>query len=122
MIFAFILTLIAILVGDAVTLWLDVPIPGPVVGLVVAFLIFVRFDGPTPAASTLFDMMIPHAPVFFVPAGVGVVAHADLISASWVPIIFAILVGTAIALVATGIAMQFILNSSSRNSWFILIK
>jgi holin-like protein len=42
----------------------------------------------------------------FVPAGVGVVLHLQLLAEAWLPIAGALLFGTAITIVVTGWLMQ----------------
>lgn len=80
------LTAVAILLtcqlcGETIAGALDLPLPGPVLGLAVLTVLFVL-------RPTLYDRGAPTAPIIlshlsllFVPAGVGVVASLDLLSA-----------------------------------------
>ena len=104
------LVLVSIAIGDLVTTTLAVPIPGSILGLVGAAAYFASRGGPTPGMSGMFDGLIPYAPMLFVPAGAGVVANLDLIATSWLPIFAVITLGTAGALLATGLAAQLLLN------------
>jgi holin-like protein len=106
MISAFVLTLLLIVIGDAFTTALEIPVPGPVVGLLIVSVVFTARAGPTPAMSRMFDAIIPYAPMLFVPAGAGVIAHADAIAAKWLPIVSVITLGTFAVLLVTGLMVQ----------------
>jgi holin-like protein len=106
MLAAFLLTFLLIVFGEAVTTALEIPVPGPVVGLLVLAVVFAAREGPTPAMSRMFDAIIPYAPMLFVPAGAGVIAHADAIAANWLPIISVITLGTFAVLLVTGLIVQ----------------
>ena len=110
MLLAFVLVLVSIALGDVLTSALSIPIPGSVLGLLGAAFAFAHRGEPTPAMGSMFDAIIPHAPLLFVPAGVGLVANLDLIAASWLPIVAAITIGTAGALLATGLSAQLLLQ------------
>lgn len=68
MIFAIALTVKAIILGDAITPLLQLPAPAAVIGLLCAAICFVRRGSPDPAMAWMFDAMLPHAPILFVPA------------------------------------------------------
>lgn len=90
------------LAGEAVVRAADVPIPGHVCGmtlLVVALLVrIVPVDWVRPAAKALLD----HLGLLFVPAGVGVMVHADLIAEQWLPISVALVASTFAVMAVTG--------------------
>lgn len=104
------LVLSSIAIGDLVTANFGLPIPGSILGLIVATAYFASRGGPPPAMTSMFDGLIPHAPMLFVPAGASVVANLELIAVSWVPIAAVITLGTAGALLATGVAAQLLLQ------------
>jgi holin-like protein len=105
-----VLILSLLVAGDVVLDALQLPVPGPAAGLIFMTLYFVARGGPTPSAAHLFDTIIPVAPLFFVPAAVGVVANLELIASAWLSIICAITLGTAATLIITGFAAQFALR------------
>jgi holin-like protein len=113
MLAAFLLTLLLIVFGEAVTTALEIPVPGPVVGLLVLAVVFAAREGPTPAMSRMFDAIIPYAPMLFVPAGAGVIAHADAIAANWLAIVSVITLGTFAVLLVTGLIVQALVRMLS---------
>lgn len=90
------------LAGEVAAPLLPIPIPGPVVGMVLllAALGFglVRLEWVKGAADALLSRM----GLFFVPAGVGVIAHTELLRREWLPIVVALVVSTVAVLAATG--------------------
>lgn len=52
--------------------------------------------------QSLADFLLKHIGMFFVPPGVALMLHFDLIAAEWLPITIATLVSTVMVLAATG--------------------
>jgi holin-like protein len=114
MIIAIAMTLTAIILGDAVTALLQIPVPGAIMGLLCAASYFVWRGSPHPAMARMFDAVIPHAPILFVPAGAGVVANLDVIAGGFLAIVSVITLGTVATLIVTGVAMQALLRAKPR--------
>lgn len=98
------------LAGEAVARAFHLPIPGPVLGmgLLLAALLARRA---VPAGLALAaDGLLGHLGLLFVPAGVGVVLHLDVLAADAWPIGLAVLAGTLIAIGATGLVAQRLLR------------
>jgi holin-like protein len=94
------------LVGELVVAALGLPVPGPVIGMVI-LLIGLMLKGAVPESlSTVADTFAANLSLLFVPAGVGVMLHADLISQNWMPLAAALIVSTALAMAVTGLLMQ----------------
>lgn len=98
-----------LIAGDAVAAATALPVPGPALGLAALALVFAALRAPDPDLAALFDAVAPHAPLLFIPAAAGIVAHLDLLAAQAVAIAAAVLMGTAAALVAAGLAAQALL-------------
>lgn len=114
MITAIALTLAAIILGDEITALLRLPVPGAVVGLLCAASYFAWRGSPDPVMARMFDAVIPHAPILFVPAGAGVVANLDVITAGFLAIVSVITLGTIATMLVTGLAMQSMLRATQR--------
>jgi holin-like protein len=98
------------LVGEALARGLDLPAPGPVVGLalLIAALALTRrfrpFDDEALASSDLGRAaagLLGSLSLFFVPAGVGVVQYLGLLREQGVALAAALVVSTLATLVAT---------------------
>lgn len=88
------------LVGEVIVRALDVPVPGPVVGLVILWgLLTSRRTTPDAAVVRTGDALLAHLQLFFVPAGVGVIAFGSTLRSDALPLGLA-LVGSWLAGIA----------------------
>ncbi len=102
MIFSLALILILQLGGSLLADALDLPLPGPVLGM-VGLLVFLRFQNKAPdGIDGVADGLIRLLPLFFVPAGVGLMLYFDRIMEDGFGIVLAMIPGTFLALGATG--------------------
>lgn len=110
--FAFLVVLL--ILGDSLAVAVGWPVPGPAVGLAVLTATFAWTGRPQPGFEQLFDLASPWFPLFFVPAAVGVLAHLALLSAAWLHVTVAIVLGTALVLVITGQIAQALLDFTEK--------
>lgn len=104
---AFLLLLQA--VGEGLTHALKLPLPGPVVGLVLLLpalqLAWVR----EPVAEAA-QLLLGHLSLLFVPVGVGVITHLDLVSRYGLQLLVALVVSTWIGMVVTALVLRHLLR------------
>ncbi len=105
--------LVLLVLGDAVAARFALPIPGAALGLGALTLAFALRGGPDTGSEEMFDFAAPYFPLFFVPAAVGVIASIDVISHDWVHILTAIVLGTVVTLVITGLVFQVLMRRIS---------
>ncbi len=106
------LILICQLCGELLVTASGVGIPGPVIGMLLLF-VFLLIKGAVPeglekVSSTLLDNLS----LMFVPAGVGIMAHFELLGANAWPLMIAVFSSTVLTIVVTALIMQ----SASRNA------
>jgi holin-like protein len=89
------------LIGEITTRFLDLPVPGPVLGMLLLFLTLLLRGGSTGAMDTAADGLLSHLSLLFVPAGVGMMVHFDRIAGEWLPIVAALLVSAVVTMVVT---------------------
>ena len=94
--------------GEAVTALLDLPVPGPVVGLVL-LLVLLRVQ-PEPRSGPVADGLLRLLPLLFVPAGVGVVEHLDLLREELLPALVGLVVPLVLGIVVTGVVVDRLLR------------
>ena len=103
MLAAFATLLVCQLAGEAVVRIAAVPLPGPVVGMVLLFVVML-VRAPLPAAITdTGDMLLKHLSLLFVPAGVGVVQHLDRLGSEGLRLVAVVVLSTVIALAVTAL-------------------
>lgn len=100
MIQALTLILLCQLAGEAATRTLALPVPGPVLGLGLMLALLALSDRVQALVAPTGAGILRHLSLFFVPAGVGVVAHLDRLGGQALGLAAAILGSTLLALVA----------------------
>ena len=111
------LLLLCQLLGEALAHGLDLPLPGPVIGMALLLLLLLardRFGRVLPrevADGTLektSNGLLSHLSLMFIPAGVGVVQRLDLVVDHGGALFVALFVSTAIAMLAAVAAFRLI--------------
>ncbi len=103
------------LVGEFAVNTLELPFPGPVAGMLMLFL-FLTIKGEIP--QQLADVTTPllnNLSLLFVPAGVGVMVHFELLGADLVPLSLALVISTALTIVVTALVMTFLNRRIRKN-------
>ncbi|WP_134726863.1 CidA/LrgA family protein [Paracoccus luteus] len=88
------------LAGEVVSRAGGLPLPGPVVGLVALVAAMRIWPGLAGRLRPAAQGLLAHLSLFFVPAGVGIVAHLPLLREHGLALAAAIAVSTVLALVA----------------------
>jgi putative effector of murein hydrolase LrgA (UPF0299 family) len=108
MLLAFAILLVAQLLGEAIVRVLELPLPGPVVGMIILFgLVLARIRFPAEIGDTA-DGMLKHLSLLFVPAGVGVVQHLERLGADGLQLIAVVMLTTVITLTVTALVFELV--------------
>lgn len=92
--------------GEVISKGLELPLPGPVVGMALLFAtLLIRGNLPDGLRDTG-NGLLKHLALFFVPAGVGVVLHLHLIKSEWMAISVALVVSTLATIAVTALVMS----------------
>jgi holin-like protein len=104
MITGFIVLLVCQLIGDFTVHVLDVPIPGPVVGMVLLFVALqLRRPGRESGVVRAADGLLRHLQLLFIPAGVGIIQYLPVLAGAWLPVIAGLVISwLAVLLVTAG--------------------
>jgi holin-like protein len=93
------------LAGEFVVRALDAPIPGPIAGMVLLFILLgVRRPAPKSPVVHAADGLLDHLQLLFIPAGVGVIQYLPMLAAQRLPIVAGLVVSWFAVLVATAVA------------------
>lgn len=102
--------------GEAISQWLGIALPGPLIGMSL-LLIALCILGRTPAAlRRTSNGLLGHLMLLFIPAVVAVMTQVDYIASEWLPFIAACIGATAITIVVTAATLQFLLKRQNRKS------
>ncbi|MEO6743021.1 MAG: CidA/LrgA family protein [Caldimonas sp.] len=98
--------------GEGFVAALGLPLPGPVVGLVLllAGLPMAWVREPTAAAA---EFLLGHLSLLFVPVGVGVITHLDLVSHYGLRLLAVIVLSTWIAMAVTALVLRAALGTKA---------
>ena len=99
------LLLIFQLIGEVGARLLDIPVPGPVIGMLLLFLALAVRRSVPPSLDTASSTLLSHLSLLFVPAGVGMMIHFERITGEWLPIAVALLGSTVITMLASALIM-----------------
>lgn len=95
--------------GEVLSHGLSLGVPGPVIGLLLLLvaLQMARLRAPVAAAA---EILLTHLSLLFVPVGVGVITHLDLVSKYGLRLTLVIVVSTWIGLAVTALALRALLD------------
>ncbi|WP_410219029.1 CidA/LrgA family protein [Paracoccus sp. (in: a-proteobacteria)] len=88
------------LTGEVASRALSLPLPGPVVGLILLVAACILRPRLAEAIRPTTTGLLSHLSLFFVPAGVGIVAHWDLLRVHGVGLAVALMASTLMAIAA----------------------
>jgi len=95
-----------LILGKGLTHATGLSIPGSIFGLLLLFLALnlrmIRYKTIVPASNFLLNFLT----LFFVPVGVGLIQHAELLRQYWLAILVSSIVSTVIVLVTVGWCYQ----------------
>lgn len=94
--------------GEGLSYALSLPVPGPVIGmlLLLAYLML-KHDAIGKLAPTSLALL-KHLSLLFVPAGVGIMVHAQRIAAEWLPIMLALVISTVVSIIVTAAVVRWL--------------
>jgi len=96
------------LAGEISVVLLDLPIPGPVVGMFLLLAALLLRKRAVLFIESTANGILRHLSLLFVPAGVGVVIHFSRIGSEWLPITVALIMSTLITLAVTALSLRLI--------------
>lgn len=94
------------LAGEIAARALGLPLPGPVLGMALLFVILLARGGVPEPLQTTAGGLLAHLSLLFVPAGVGVMTHASLLAGVWDAVAVALLGSTILTIAVTALVMR----------------
>jgi holin-like protein len=112
---AFTILLVCQLIGEVVTRLFLWPVPGPVLGMVILFCGLLLRGHVPEELSTVTGGLLQNLSLLFVPAGVGVMLHAQLLAENWAALAVALVLSAVITIVVTGLVMAWVSRLTDRS-------
>ena len=94
-------------VGELLARGLNLPFPGPVIGMIV-LVAALRWRVVREPVSVCADFLLMHLSLLFVPVGVGVMTHLSLVSQYGVRILAVLVLSTLAGLVVTVLGLHLL--------------
>ncbi|KAB2921084.1 MAG: CidA/LrgA family protein [Dechloromonas sp.] len=107
MISALSLLLLFQLTGEVLARYFDLPVPGPVIGMLLLFVALALRGGPGEELRTTSQTLLQHLSLLFVPAGTGIMVHLHRVADEWLALLLALLISTVVTLVVTALVMKY---------------
>lgn len=94
--------------GEGLSYALSLPIPGPVIGMLLLFVYLVLNNEAVHRLAPTCLELLKHLSLLFVPAGVGIMVHAQRIASEWLPIVVALVCSTVVSIAVTGAVVRWL--------------
>ena len=98
--------------GEGLTRLLELPFPGPVVGLGL-LLAALQWPPTRVPVEAIADLLLAHLSLLFVPVGVGVVMHLGLLASHGAQLLAVIVVSTWVGMAVTALVLRRLLQTGS---------
>ncbi len=85
--------------GEAIHQRFHTPIPGAIIGMALFFIFLVLFKGGPTSLQRTGSHLLKHLPLFFIPAGAGLMAYSHALSEHFLAISLALVIGTLFTLI-----------------------
>jgi len=102
-------------IGESLTHALALPFPGPVVGMIL-LLPALRWPRVRESVSAVAEFLLTHLSLLFVPVGVGVITHLELVAAHGVALVLVIVVSTWIGMAVTALMLRALLRKDGSDA------
>jgi holin-like protein len=96
------------LAGEFLVRLMDLPIPGPVLGLVIMLAGLALRGGAPDALRDTANGLLKHLSLLFVPAGVGIMLHFERIGAEWLALIGAVMLSTWATIAVSAVVFRIV--------------
>jgi holin-like protein len=110
------LTLIILfqLSGAFIQQYFSLPIPSAVIGMILFFIYLCLTGGGNEKLMDTGSQLLKHLPLFFIPAGVGILVYTEELKTQGIAIMASLTIGTLIAFVFTLLLFKKLASSNKR--------
>jgi holin-like protein len=94
------------LMGETISFFTNLPIPGSIVAMLLIVVALEFKVIKSKDINRVCDFLLNNMALFFIPAGVGIMLHFEVIKQEWLPISIAIIVSCLLVLTVVGLMME----------------
>lgn len=108
-----ILTLVLMqLIGEALVRFLEVPLPGALIGFLLLFGGLVLYGRLPQGLRDTSNHTLPHLMLLFIAPVAGIMLHFERIASEWLPFLLSCIAGTAVTIAVTAFTFRWALRRS----------
>lgn len=102
------------LLGTALNMLVISIIPGPILGFVLLFIFLLIRGETTEDLDAAASSLLKYLPLLLVPPAVGIMAHWDLVKASFLAVVGSLFISIVVTIVFAGWLMQHLMQRQAR--------
>ena len=102
--------------GELLSRGLAIPVPGPVLGMVVLLMALLIYGRVPDSLRSAGEGLLRYLTLLFVPAGVGLMVHFELIRADFWVLVITLVISTALTLAVTGKVLDRLAKRDSKGA------
>ncbi len=106
MLFGIIILLLGAFLGNMISTYSGLPVPGTVFGILLVLIYLVIVKKVPHSLKLVSDGLLKYLALFYVPAGVGLISYLDLLAADWGKILISLLVSSIVTIIAVAWIME----------------
>ncbi|AVO50314.1 CidA/LrgA family protein [Melaminivora suipulveris] len=110
MLYAFTALVAFQLIGDLLVQWLNLPLPGPLAGMLLLLVALLILGRVPEALERLSTGLLQNMMLLFIPSVAGVMLHFDHIAREWLPFLVSGIVGAGVTFAVTAWTMRRVLH------------
>ena len=99
-------------IGEVISRGLHLPLPGPVVGMLL-LLFALRWSVVSDSVQVAAEFLLQHLSLLFVPVGVGVMTHLDVLGKFGARIAIVIVLSTWVSLAVTALVLRTLMRTGT---------
>lgn len=99
--------------GDALGQWLELPVPGSVLGMVLLLLGLMVYGSVPSGLAAVSGLLLRSLALLFLPAAVGVYFLRGFATSDWLALLAATTVGSLLSFLLTALLLQWLLGRKS---------
>ena len=96
--------------GECISKFFELLVPGPVIGMVLLLLFLIIRKGSFLSLDNAVALHLRYLPLLFIPAAMGIITQLDIITKEFWAIVIALFVGTLVALAFAAKFMDYLTN------------
>lgn len=114
MVVAFLLLVGLQVIGQLIISWLDVPVPGALLGMALMLVGLIVWGRISKELTKVSNVLLSHLMLLFIPSIVAIMTQAQTIAKSWMPYLISCILATGITAMVTALTFQYMLKRQNK--------